>query len=93
MPLPVDWGDPCARAVALRDAYYRLVSGGGEIEIMTRTDDAEERVKFAAGSDLGRLKAEWETAAAECQALTTGEPARPRRFAIRGGSFSDGGVR
>jgi hypothetical protein len=79
--MAVDWTDPCARATALRDAYYRVVSGEREIEIVTRTADAEERVRFSS-VDLQALKAEWQAAEEECQ-RSNGVTPTPRRSAIR----------
>lgn len=80
----VDWTDPCARAAALRNAYYRVISGDQEAEIETRTGEAQERVKFSR-VDVARLKAEWEAAEAECQAKNGITPT-PRRSAIRIGA-------
>ena len=78
---PVDWTDPCARAAALRDAYYRMVSGQQETEIRTRTLDAEEMVRFA-GGDLDALRNDLATAESECLAKMAGQPVAPKRFAI-----------
>jgi hypothetical protein len=80
----VDWTDPCARAAALRNAYYALLGGQQEIEIRTRTLDAEETVRFAP-TDLGKLEAELRGAEGEC-ALATGSVNLHRRFAITAGS-------
>ena len=80
---PVDWSDPCARSAALRAAYNRLLSGEFEVEIRTRTLDAEEMVKFAT-PDLATLRVEMEAANAECEALNGGGTAAPRRRAIAG---------
>lgn len=80
----VDWTDPCQRANALRGAYYTLLSGQQEIEIRTRTLDAEEVVRFAP-ADMARLEAELRAAEGECAASTGG--ANPnRRFALTAGS-------
>lgn len=82
----VDWTDPCARANALRGAYYSLLSQQREIEIETRTLDAQERVKFSPG-DLGKLETELRAAEGECAAMTGGGTTNPnRRFAITAGS-------
>jgi len=79
----VDWTDPCARAEALRAAYYARISGQQEVEILTRTVESEQRVRFSeANGDA--LLSELRTAEAECAAL--GGMARPRRrFAITAG--------
>lgn len=82
--MAVDYTDPCARAVALRGAYYALLSGQQEVEIRTRTLDAEETVRFAP-ADMSKLEAELRAAESECAAATGG--ANPnRRFAITAGS-------
>jgi hypothetical protein len=83
--MAVDWSDPCARATALRNAYYQLVSGGQEQIIETRTLDAQERVQFTA-ADRGVLLSELRAAEAEC-AATTGAANPSRRFAITAGGI------
>lgn len=80
MTTPVDWSDPCARAAALREAYFSLLSGGQEAEIRTRTLDAEEMVRFAR-ADLNTLRSEMRRAEDEC-AAANGAPNPNRRFAI-----------
>ncbi|HYD04729.1 MAG TPA: hypothetical protein VEC60_03345 [Reyranella sp.] len=81
----VDWADPCARATALRSAYYTLLSGGQEVEIRTRTLDAEELVRFTP-ANRGELLIDLRAAEAECAALT-GAPNANRRFAITAGAI------
>lgn len=81
----VDWTDPCARATALRNAYYALLSGGQEQEIRTRTLDAEETVRFAP-VDIGQLTTELRAAEAQC-AAATGATNPNRRFAITTGAI------
>ncbi len=78
---PIDWTDPCARAQALTTAYYTLLSGGQEIEIRTRTDQAEELVKFQP-SKLDVLQSEMQDAIDECAAKNAGRPVSAKRFAI-----------
>lgn len=85
----VDWTNPCARAAALRNAYYRVISGDQEAEIETRTGEAQERVKFSR-VDAERLKAEWQAAEDECQRANGVTPA-PRRSAIRLGAARGNG--
>lgn len=80
----VDWTDPCARAAALRTAYYQMLGGQQEIEIRTRTLDAEELVRFAP-TDLSKLESELRAAEGECAAQTGGVNPN-RRFAITAGS-------
>jgi len=75
-----DWTNPCQRAAALRDAYYRVLSGQHEIEIEVRAGEGGQVVKFGK-ADLARLKAEWQAAEDECQRANGVMPA-PRRFAI-----------
>lgn len=82
----VDWSNPCARADALRSAYYRRLSGEAEVEILTRTLDSEQRVRFAEGSEARLLD---ELRAAESQCHLAGGPVpttAPRRFAITAGA-------
>ena len=77
-----DWTDPCARAAALREAYYRLLSGETEAQVRVRSGDVDQFVAFHA-TRIDALKAELMRAEAEC-AAAQGKP--PRRFAIRLGS-------
>ncbi|WP_316172136.1 MULTISPECIES: hypothetical protein [unclassified Bradyrhizobium] len=80
----VNWDDPCARYAALRDAYFQIVSGGGETLIRTKGPEGEQEVRFHA-ADLDTLRNEMNAAQAECAASTAGVNPR-RRFAIRAGS-------
>ena len=84
---PIDWSNPCARALALSNAYYSLLAGGREIEIRTRTLDAEELVRFQA-VDIEKLRIEMLSAQSDC-AKATGQRDPNRRFAITAGSRSD----
>lgn len=79
--MAVDWSDPCARAEALRKAYYALVSGELEQRVRVRGGDGEEDVTFNA-ANVELLRSELRSAEAECAAKngTVG-----RRFAIRAG--------
>jgi hypothetical protein len=76
----VDWSDPCAKAAALTGAYYALLQGQQEIEIRTRTLDAEEVVRFCP-ANLDALRSEMQAAASAC-AKASGQPDPNRRFAI-----------
>lgn len=76
----IDWTNPCERFAALSKAYYSLVSGALEAEILTRTLDAEERVRFSP-ANLNVLRNEMRSAEAACLAAT-GAPNPNRRFAI-----------
>lgn len=78
--MAIDWTDPCARADALRRAYYEIVATGGAKRI--RFSDRE--VWFSQ-AELATLKAELLAAENECAASNGGTPKR-RRFAIRAGS-------
>jgi hypothetical protein len=78
--MAVDWSDACARATALRTAYFELVSGTKAIEIETRTLDAQEKVRFTT-ADKQTLLAALRAAEAECAASTGGANTN-RRFAI-----------
>jgi hypothetical protein len=83
--MAVDWTDPCARANALRGAYYALISGSSESLIKHSTTEGDQEVRFAR-ADLGTLKVEMAAAEVECAQLNgTAAPTRARRFAIRGG--------
>lgn len=78
----VDWSDPCARAGALANAYYGLLSGAKAARIRYRSGDEEQEVQYVAtGMTLATLKTEMEQAQRECQRLTD-PTATPRRFAI-----------
>lgn len=81
----VDWTDPCARALALRNAYYALISGEGEQLIRQRGPETEREVRFAK-TNIELLKSELAAAEAECAAANGTLPTR-RRFAIRGGAL------
>jgi hypothetical protein len=83
----VDWTNPCARAAALRNAYYALMTGARETEIRTRTLDAEDFVRFQT-VDAGKLQIELQAAERECDRLC-GKPDPNRRFAITAGNRSD----
>lgn len=87
MTTTVDWNDPCAKAQALQSAYYALITGQQEIEIRTRTLDAEELVRFAK-ADLNTLVVELRAAQRDC-ARATGQCDPNRRFAITAGARFD----
>lgn len=81
----VDWTDPCAKAKALRDAYYALITGEQESVIRQRTGESETEIRFPA-TDVKRLYAEMTTAEADC-AASQGMTITRRRYAITGGSY------
>lgn len=80
MTEPVDWNNACSRFQALQQAYFALVSGSQEVEIRTRTLDAEEMVRFGK-ADLNVLRNEMRSAETACLAAT-GQANPNRRFAI-----------
>lgn len=80
----VDWTDPCARAAALRNAYFSLVSGGSESTIRQRGPDTEQEVRFHK-SDLSTLRTEMQAAEDACLVAQGMKPV-VRRFAITAGS-------
>jgi len=86
--MAVDWTDPCARAAALRDAYFKLIKGDAESAIRQSTPEGDQEVRYSK-ADVDRLKKELDTATAECAALN-GTPVPRRRFAIRAGARYQG---
>ncbi len=84
---PIDWTDPCARAAALSSAYYAALAGSREIEIRTRSFDADELVRFLP-VDIEKLRIEMQSAQSEC-AKARGHRDPNRRFAITAGNRSD----
>lgn len=82
----VDWSDPCARAKALRDAYYERLAGGSSQRVRFRHGDNEQEVQTSAMlGNIEALRREMLKAEDECRALQGLAPLN-RRFAIRGGS-------
>jgi hypothetical protein len=82
----VDWDDPCARAKALKAAYFERLAGGSSMRVRFRAGDNEQEFQSAhAGASLAELKRAWWDAEDECRA-SQGLSPRPRRFAIRAGS-------
>mgnify|MGYP001766261332 CR=1 FL=1 len=77
---PIDWSNPCARFAALQKAYHELLTGARELEIRTRTLDAEDFVRFQA-ADIEKLRIEMQQAEGECLA-SQGLPNPRRRVAI-----------
>ncbi|SHO65824.1 hypothetical protein SAMN02745172_02471 [Pseudoxanthobacter soli DSM 19599] len=81
--MSVDWTNPCARAAALRTAYFELLSGAGEVSIRHRSGETDREVSFAA-SDLGRLRQEMQSAEDACLVVSGRAPIR-RRGSISAG--------
>ena len=87
--MAVDWTNPCARAAALRTAYFDLIRGETESAIRQSTPEGDQEVRYSK-PDVERLKRELDAAEAECAASNGAPtPVRARRFAIRGGSLRD----
>lgn len=78
---PIDWTDPCQRSAALTNAYYAALAGEREVEIRTRSRDAEDLVRFLP-VDIEKLRIEMLSAQSEC-AKATGQRDPNRRFPIR----------
>jgi hypothetical protein len=68
-PHPVEWWDACARAEALRDAYFNLLSGQLASEVEFLANGVTRRVRYSQ-TDLARLETEWRAAAGECEGTT-----------------------
>lgn len=83
--MAVDWTDPCARAAALREAYFALISGQSEWLVRYRGPEGEREVRFQ-NTNIEVLRSELRDAETACEA--SGGPAaqRGRRYAIRGGA-------
>jgi hypothetical protein len=81
-----DWSDPCARAVALRDAYFERLQGGTQSRVRFRAGDNEQELQSGhSAQSLTDLRREMHQAEDECRA-SQGLAPRPRRFAITAGS-------
>jgi hypothetical protein len=80
MAASVDWSDPCARAVALRDAYFRLVSGQQESVVRYQANGTEREVRYQS-ADHAALHDAWREAERTCQAAR-GRPARPNTIRV-----------
>lgn len=89
--MAVDWTNPCAKAQALRDAYFALISGAAESLIRHSTTEGDQEVRFAR-TDVDKLKAEMIAAEEDCIRSTGGTPT-PRRSAIRLGAVGNRGIR
>ncbi len=77
----IDWTDPCARARVLTMAYHEALVGNREIEIRTRSHDAEDLVRFLP-VDVEKLRIAMQSAQSDC-AQATGMRDPNRRFPIR----------
>lgn len=82
----VDWDDPCARAKALKAAYFERLQNGTSSRVRFRADGNEQEYQSSMpGTSLAELRREWWAAEDECRAAQGLAPLR-RRFAIRAGS-------
>lgn len=81
----VDWDDPCARAAALRGAYFEIVRGQSVSLIRVAAANGQREVRYTR-PELATLRIEMERAEDECRAAQGLSP-RPRRFAIPGKTF------
>jgi hypothetical protein len=72
----VNWEDPCARADALRKAYFSLIQGTNAYEVTYQANGVTRTVRYSV-IDTKQLLSELRTAEAECAELTGG--ASPRR--------------
>jgi hypothetical protein len=79
----IDWTDPCARAAALRSAYFELMSGTRESSFTYLANGVQRTAEYSKGN-LDMLAAELQKAEAECSAKINGTAPR-RRQAIQFG--------
>jgi hypothetical protein len=80
--MATDWTDPCARAAALRSAYYQLLAGETAVRVVIKGGDTLQETEFQR-ADASQLLAALRVAESECAAAQGG---KPRRYAIRGGA-------
>lgn len=85
MSAGVNFDNPCDRAKALWDAYYRRIAGEQEIKVRFKSGDDEQEVQFAQASVEEIRRAAME-ADEECKATNPAHQPRVRRFAIRFGT-------
>lgn len=79
---PVNWADPCARAAALRSAYFAAISGQARA-VRFQTGEHIQSVEYGP-TNAETLRTEMLAAESECQALS-GKPVS-RRHAIQIGA-------
>ena len=80
----INWTDACARATALRDAYFALVSGSKAQQVVYQDAGQMRSVTYASSKvDLQRLLDEIKLADEECAGGTINRT----RYAMRGGAL------
>lgn len=75
MATPVDWTDACARAEALRSAYYALLSGQLASSVSYLANGVSREARFSQ-TDRAALLTELRAAEHECAAATGTPPMR-----------------
>jgi hypothetical protein len=65
MTSPVDWQNACDRAVALREAYYSLLSGTQAYHLVYSANGVQREVTYSV-IDMNRLASEIRVAEREC---------------------------
>lgn len=84
----VNWDDPCARAKALRTAYFDRLQGGTTTKVRFKSAENEQQIETSVTlGSLEKLRAEMIRAEDEC--LASQGKKSSRRFAITGGSYRD----
>lgn len=81
MATAVDWLDPCARADALRVAYFALLSGQLASSVSYMTNGVTRETRFSQ-TDRAALLMELKAAEHECAAMS-GTPPATRISTIR----------
>lgn len=71
-----NWDDPCARWLALRNAFFEITAGNNASAISYTSNGVARSVSYSV-HDLSNLKQEVDKAEAECK---TGQPLRRMAF-------------
>lgn len=86
--MAVDWTDPCARADALRDAYFNLLSGAKAQTVEYQDSGTQRSITYMSTKvDLAELRNELRAAEKECATGELSSTTNTNRFAIRGGAL------
>ena len=84
----VDWTDACARAAALRDAYFNLLSGAKVQTVEYQDGGVQRSVTYMSTKiDLSELRNELRAAEEECLTGVSTSTTNTKRFAIRAGAL------